>query len=64
MLEMGHFGWLRKKGKTPIIDIFMAASSDLVDIHVAVKFKLFIRFIKNHLGGYLSGFRKFGVWNI
>nr|CAB3466122.1 unnamed protein product [Digitaria exilis] len=29
------------KGMAPIIDIFMAASSDLVDIHVAVKFKLF-----------------------
>lgn len=36
----GNLGWLRGKGKTPIIDIFMAASSDLVDIHVAVKFRL------------------------
>jgi hypothetical protein len=37
----GNLGWLRSKDKKPIIDIFMAASSDLVDIHVAVKFKLF-----------------------
>lgn len=39
--KWGILGWLRKKGMAPIIDIFMAASSDLVDIHVAVKFKLF-----------------------
>ncbi|KAF8667672.1 hypothetical protein HU200_052879 [Digitaria exilis] len=36
-----HEGRLYSKGMAPIIDIFMAASSDLVDIHVAVKFKLF-----------------------
>ncbi|CAN6338542.1 unnamed protein product [Urochloa humidicola] len=36
--EWGLIGWLRKRA---IIDIFMAASSDLVDIHVAGKFKLF-----------------------
>ncbi|CAN6338543.1 unnamed protein product [Urochloa humidicola] len=39
--EWGIIGWLRKRGMAPIIDIFMAASSDLVDIHVAGKFKLF-----------------------
>ncbi|CAL4898806.1 unnamed protein product [Urochloa decumbens] len=39
--EWGILGWLRKRGMAPIIDIFMAASSDLVDIHVASKFKLF-----------------------
>jgi hypothetical protein len=39
--KWGMFGWLRKKGMAPIIDIFMAASSDLVDIHIAVKFQLF-----------------------
>jgi hypothetical protein len=39
--KWGIIGWLRKKGMAPIIDIFMAASSDLVDIHVSVKFKLF-----------------------
>ncbi|KAF8667669.1 hypothetical protein HU200_052876 [Digitaria exilis] len=40
--KWGLLGWLWKKGgMKPIIDIFMAASSDLVDFHVAVKFKLF-----------------------
>ncbi|RCV18900.1 hypothetical protein SETIT_3G340200v2 [Setaria italica] len=39
--KWGIIGWLRKRGMAPIIDIFMAASSDLVDIHVSVKFKLF-----------------------
>ncbi|CAN6329355.1 unnamed protein product [Urochloa humidicola] len=39
--EWGIIEWLRKRGMAPIIDIFMAASSDLVDIHVAGKFKLF-----------------------
>ncbi|PUZ67373.1 hypothetical protein GQ55_3G429400 [Panicum hallii var. hallii] len=37
----GIIGWLRKRGMAPIMDVFMAASSDLVDIHVAAKFKLF-----------------------
>ncbi|EAZ20815.1 hypothetical protein OsJ_36440 [Oryza sativa Japonica Group] len=36
----GALSWLRHGGMAPIIDIFMAASSDLVDIHVAVKFQL------------------------
>ncbi|ONL98668.1 patatin-like protein 1 [Zea mays] len=31
--------WLRNNGMAPIIDIFMAASSDLVDIHVAAMFQ-------------------------
>lgn len=36
----GIIPWLRNKGMAPIIDIFMAASSDLVDIHAAVLFQL------------------------
>ena len=44
----GNLGWLRSKDKTPIIDIFMAASSDLVDIHIAVKFQL-LRSERNYL---------------
>uniref|UniRef100_A0A0E0MND5 Patatin n=1 Tax=Oryza punctata TaxID=4537 RepID=A0A0E0MND5_ORYPU len=36
----GALSWLRHGGMAPIIDIFMAASSDLVDIHVAIKFQL------------------------
>jgi hypothetical protein len=35
----GITSWLRNKGMAPIIDIFMAASSDLVDIHTAVMFQ-------------------------
>jgi hypothetical protein len=31
--------WIRNNGMAPIIDIFMAASSDLVDIHVAAMFQ-------------------------
>jgi hypothetical protein len=37
----GALGWLRHRGMAPIIDIFMAGSSDMVDIHVGVKFQLF-----------------------
>uniref|UniRef100_A0A0E0MND3 Patatin n=1 Tax=Oryza punctata TaxID=4537 RepID=A0A0E0MND3_ORYPU len=36
----GALGWLRHRGMAPIIDIFMAGSSDMVDIHVGVKFQL------------------------
>ncbi|TVU49872.1 hypothetical protein EJB05_01211, partial [Eragrostis curvula] len=40
--KWGVFGWLSNRGTArPIVDIFMDASSDLVDIHVDVKFKLF-----------------------
>lgn len=46
--KWGVMGWLRNKGMAPIIDIFMAASSDLVDIHVAVKFQL-LRSERNYL---------------
>ncbi|KAL6594063.1 hypothetical protein ACP70R_048964 [Stipagrostis hirtigluma subsp. patula] len=35
----GIMSWLRNRGMAPIIDIFMAASSDLVDIHAAVMFQ-------------------------
>ncbi|OEL24100.1 Patatin-like protein 1 [Dichanthelium oligosanthes] len=35
----GVVRWLRNNGMAPIIDIFMAASSDLVDIHAAVLFQ-------------------------
>ncbi|XP_052139496.1 patatin-like protein 1 [Oryza glaberrima] len=36
----GALGWLRHRGMAPIIDIFMAGSSDMVDIHIGVKFQL------------------------
>ncbi|KAL6878440.1 hypothetical protein ACP4OV_012610 [Aristida adscensionis] len=35
----GVVRWLRNGGMAPIIDIFMSASSDIVDIHVAVMFQ-------------------------
>ena len=35
----GIIRWLRNKGMAPIIDIFMAASSDMVEIHAAVLFQ-------------------------
>ncbi|KAJ1255692.1 hypothetical protein BS78_K170700 [Paspalum vaginatum] len=53
----GITGWLRHQGRAPLIDIFMAASSDLVDIHVAVKFQLlhsernYLRIQDNNLRG-------------
>ncbi|WVZ57176.1 hypothetical protein U9M48_007595 [Paspalum notatum var. saurae] len=37
--QWGVVRWLRNNGMAPIIDIFMAASSDLVDIHTAVLFE-------------------------
>uniref|UniRef100_A0A0E0MND2 Patatin n=1 Tax=Oryza punctata TaxID=4537 RepID=A0A0E0MND2_ORYPU len=36
----GALGWLRHRGMAPIIGIFMAGSSDMVDIHVGMKFQL------------------------
>ncbi|CAL4914745.1 unnamed protein product [Urochloa decumbens] len=35
----GVVRWLRNNGMAPLIDIFMAASSDLVDIHAAALFQ-------------------------
>ena len=55
--KWGLFGWVHKNGMEPIIHMFMAASSDLVDIHVATKFKLYrsesnyLRLQDNTLGG-------------
>jgi hypothetical protein len=37
--QWGITSWLRNKGMAPIVDIFMAASNDLVDIHTAVMFQ-------------------------
>ncbi|KAG6504847.1 patatin-like protein 2 [Zingiber officinale] len=35
----GLLGWLNNRGKTPIVDIFTQASSDMVDIHASVVFQ-------------------------
>ncbi|KAG6508299.1 patatin-like protein 2 [Zingiber officinale] len=35
----GLLGWLYNRGKTPLVDIFTQASSDMVDIHASVVFQ-------------------------
>ncbi|XP_062213735.1 patatin-like protein 1 [Phragmites australis] len=56
----GVIRWLRNNGMAPIIDIFMAASSDLVDIHAAVLFQSlhsdgdYIRIQDNSLRGAMA----------
>ncbi|KAF3339430.1 patatin-like protein 2 [Carex littledalei] len=37
--KWGIFGWLNRKGASPIIDIFNIGSSDMVDIHLAALFQ-------------------------
>lgn len=37
--EWGILGWIASKGKTPLIDSFIQASSDMVDIHISVVFQ-------------------------
>ncbi|KAJ1255693.1 hypothetical protein BS78_K170800 [Paspalum vaginatum] len=44
----GIIGWLRHRGMAPLLDIFMAASSDLVDIQAAVMFQM-LRSDRNYL---------------
>eukprot|EP01018_Ginkgo_biloba_P020442 Gb_15791 [translate_table: standard] len=39
--KWGMIGWFSSKGRVPIIDTFMQASADMVDIHVAVMFQVF-----------------------
>lgn len=34
--KWGVLGWLAKSGSTPLVDVFMQASSDMVDFHIAV----------------------------
>jgi hypothetical protein len=35
----GVFGWLLSQGSTPLVDVFMQASADMVDIHISVAFQ-------------------------
>ncbi|XP_078444477.1 patatin-like protein 2 [Wolffia australiana] len=35
----GVFGWLLSSGSTPLVDVFMQSSSDMVDINIAVVFQ-------------------------
>ncbi|KAK6152716.1 hypothetical protein DH2020_012355 [Rehmannia glutinosa] len=37
--KWGLFGWVYKKGDTPLLDVFGDASSDMVDIHVSTFFQ-------------------------
>jgi hypothetical protein len=37
--KWGIFGWLNRKGASPIVDIFNSGSADMVDIHLAVLFQ-------------------------
>ncbi|XP_048335514.1 patatin-like protein 2 [Ziziphus jujuba] len=39
--EWGLLGWLFDEGKTPILDVYFDASSDMVDIHVSTLFQSF-----------------------
>lgn len=39
--EWGLFSWVYDNGRTPLIDIFSDASSDVVDIHVCTLFESF-----------------------
>ncbi|KAJ8762353.1 hypothetical protein K2173_007511 [Erythroxylum novogranatense] len=38
--KWGLLGWLTADGSTPLVDIFMQASSDLVDFHIATLFRV------------------------
>lgn len=37
--KWGLFGWVYKKGNTPLLDVYGDASSDMVDIHVSTLFQ-------------------------
>lgn len=37
--KWGLLGWLRGEGSTPLVDVFMQASSDMVDYHIATVFQ-------------------------
>lgn len=37
--KWGILGWMASKGNTPLIDSFIQASGDMVDIHISVVFQ-------------------------
>ena len=37
--QWGSLGWVYNKGATPLLDVFGAATSDMVDIHVSTLFQ-------------------------
>uniref|UniRef100_A0A1D1XY16 Patatin n=1 Tax=Anthurium amnicola TaxID=1678845 RepID=A0A1D1XY16_9ARAE len=37
--KWGVLGWLLSGGSTPLVDVFMQSSADMVDIHIAVTFQ-------------------------
>ena len=37
--KWGVLGWLLHGGSTPLVDVFMQASADMVDFHISVVFQ-------------------------
>lgn len=37
--KWGVLGWLLSGGSTPLVDVFMQSSADIVDIHISVVFQ-------------------------
>lgn len=58
--EWGLLGWLTSEHSTPLVDVFMQASSDMVDFHISTVFKAlnseenYIRIQDDTLSGNLS----------
>lgn len=46
--KWGVLGWLASSGNTPLIDAFVQASGDMVDIHISVVFQA-LRSSKHYL---------------
>lgn len=46
--KWGAFSWVFENGRTPLVDIFSDASSDVVDFHVSTLFQS-LRCKKNYL---------------
>lgn len=55
--KWGTFGWLNRKGASPIIDIFNIGSADMVDIHLATLFQA-LRSEESYLRIQVYGFIK------
>ncbi|KAH9323738.1 hypothetical protein KI387_018377, partial [Taxus chinensis] len=36
--QWGGLGWIQNKGRSPLVDVFMNASADMVDIYIATMF--------------------------
>ncbi|XP_038974240.1 patatin-like protein 3 isoform X1 [Phoenix dactylifera] len=47
--KWGVLGWLLSGGSTPLVDVFMQSSADMVDIHISVVFQEALRSESNYL---------------